>query len=412
MVVQANAETQIRIRSLDTIHGLQSGKIYDLRIFPMDQRLCFDGTEHTASYQLRCLDRTITFSHTFRKEQQYCLLLSQGDQQEFELHIYCLKEDLYQRNPYIGCMHAHSDYSDGQESPAVVAACYRRAGFDFLSITDHGMYAPSLEAVNFYSDVDLGFQIFPGEEVHAPGNKVHLINFGGNESINTYCADHKTEYLTQVENIRKTHDLPRNSAGFEYASCLWAFRKIRSVGGLSILCHPSWVEGNQYNLPAGMYRRFLEEHPFDTLELLNGGNTPWEQADQVSQWMQAGFDGHKVIVTGSDDSHGCINGEWFNICKTYVFSPTAEKEDLIQSIRDGFCVAVEQRPGQAPHFYGENRLVRFSIFLHRFYFPLHHRLCYAEGQRMLDLCMGDETVKESLSRMKGQTDALRQQFWG
>ena len=49
----------------------------------------------------------------------------------------------------------HSHYSDGQESPAYVAAACRREGLDFMALTDHGQYKPSLEAQQAFENVRL-----------------------------------------------------------------------------------------------------------------------------------------------------------------------------------------------------------------------------------------------------------------
>ena len=47
-----------------------------------------------------------------------------------------------------------------------MCANYRRDGFDFLAITDHGRYYPSLEAIEAYKNIPTGLKIFRGEEVH------------------------------------------------------------------------------------------------------------------------------------------------------------------------------------------------------------------------------------------------------
>ena len=67
-------------------------------------------------------------------------------------------------------MHCHTCRSDGKEGPAIVAANYRKSGFDFLSITDHGQYEPAQEAIRAFSDIPMSFQLFAGEEVHPPKN--------------------------------------------------------------------------------------------------------------------------------------------------------------------------------------------------------------------------------------------------
>jgi len=47
-----------------------------------------------------------------------------------------------------------------------VASSCRKIGLDFVTITDHGKYFPSIEVIDTFKDLDLDFKIFPGEEVH------------------------------------------------------------------------------------------------------------------------------------------------------------------------------------------------------------------------------------------------------
>lgn len=311
LVVEEGVETALTLSSMDCARGLHNGEDYVLEIHPMAQRLTWEGPVPTARLELHCENRQLHFTHTFRREQQYNLVLFRKgeDRPLTEQPVYCLAGDLFALTPLRGCLHCHSDYSDGLEAPMVVAACYRRAGYDFITVTDHGMYEPSLEARDLCRDLAPNFPILPGEEIHAPGNRVHIIGFGHSASVNELFRQDPEGFRREVEDLCQTEGLPETEAGFEYGASLWIFRKIRELGGVSLLCHPSWIEGHRYNIPADLYRRFLEERPFDLLELINGGNTPWEQADQVSQWCQAAFDGHFVPVVGTDDSHGAVNGQ-------------------------------------------------------------------------------------------------------
>jgi predicted metal-dependent phosphoesterase TrpH len=84
----------------------------------------------------------------------------------YSFSVYSVNDDLLSRVPYKGDMHIHTYYSDGIESPAYVASSCRKIGLDFVAITDHGKYFPSIEAIDTFKDLDLDFKIFPGEEVH------------------------------------------------------------------------------------------------------------------------------------------------------------------------------------------------------------------------------------------------------
>ena len=62
----------------------------------------------------------------------------------------------------------------------VVAIGYREAGYDFMAITDHHLYSPSIEGKEIFEKLTDKFNVFRGEEVH---NKhmgyFHIIHFDG-----------------------------------------------------------------------------------------------------------------------------------------------------------------------------------------------------------------------------------------
>ena len=82
-----------------------------------------------------------------------------------DVRIYSLYEDLYKRRALRGDLHVHTTASDGSESPELVCAGYRKAGRDFVAITDHNVYYASKEAEEKLS-FNKNFQILKGEEVH------------------------------------------------------------------------------------------------------------------------------------------------------------------------------------------------------------------------------------------------------
>ncbi|MCI5650338.1 MAG: hypothetical protein MR332_13115 [Fusicatenibacter sp.] len=186
------------------------------------------------------------------------------------LAVYSLYPDLMERIPLMGDFHAHSCRSDGRESPAFVSAMYRQHGFDFAPITDHGMYYPSQEAIDAYQNVEIDFQIYPGEEVHTPGNNVHIINFAGSFSVNElakhgtnrlWSCDPRQEWMDEVNRlVSSLPDPPKGVDKFVWASCMLIYQKIREGGGISIFCHPYWIS-DVYNVNAEMTRKICSSTP-------------------------------------------------------------------------------------------------------------------------------------------------------
>merc|ERR1712000_444133 len=115
-----------------------------------------------------------------------------------------------------------------------------------MALTDHRQYALSLEAQQAYAGIPIDLRIYPGEEVHPPDNPVHIINFGGSFSVNDLFED-RGRYQAEVDQIdQQLGTLPAGVNRYQYASCCWAFEKIRQGGGLGIFCHPYWFTGHRY----------------------------------------------------------------------------------------------------------------------------------------------------------------------
>ena len=95
-----------------------------------------------------------------------------------------MEEDLYGTLPYKGDLHIHTEHSDGKGNLCEVVSAYRQKGYDFICITDHHKYEPSVDAIKMFENVDTGLKIFPGEEVHnCDWGYFHLINFNGKYSV-------------------------------------------------------------------------------------------------------------------------------------------------------------------------------------------------------------------------------------
>lgn len=355
------------------------------------------------------------FTYQFTSEQQYVVLLQKMDNEKWltvcELRVYALDPDYFSLRPYMGDMHCHTCRSDGVEGPAIVAANYRKNGFDFLAITDHGQYEPSQEAIRTYQDVPMSFRLFAGEEVHPPKNNCHTIHFGGAYSVNEIFRKNPEQYEQEVDEIEKSLSMPDGLNTREYASLLWVYRKIRAAGGMAIMAHPCWIQEEAYHIRRDMYRYMLETHPFDALEL-TCGQTLEENQLQVSLWQQMREEQHVVPIVGSSDSHGTVNSQWFGLSKMIVLSTACEKDALIEAVKARRAVVLEQYHGESfPRVYGENRAVEFVLFLITEYMPLHDELCFEEGRLMKAYACGDQDAGEELKRIGKRTEKLFKKYW-
>ena len=417
-VVPCGRETTVHIRPLNR-HARFDKDVYYVHVIPADQRTLDVYHPDYPVLEVRPEDGCISFSYVFEHEQAYTIFAADKKVTENsrpawngvrceKFFLYAVEDDLLSLRPFKGNMHIHSFRSDGVESPEIVIAQYRRAGYDFAAITDHALYGPSLEAMEAYRDVSLNMRIFLGEEVHSPDNLIHIIHFAGDYSVNDLYRDDEPAYRAAVEENLKSMDIPEGLFAYEVAASKWVFDQIRKTNGLSILCHPNWTWYGAYNIPLRTYKYFLAHREFyDALELINGGNEPHENQLQVNAWYSFGDADTRPVAVGTDDSHGSVNGKWFDIGKTYVLSRSLDRGDLLSSIRGGLCGAVEQYHGQVARIYGRERIVRYLTFLDQEYFPLHDDLCVEEGRLMAAYVNGDHDAKGRLEACLGQIGRLQ-----
>ena len=380
--------------------------------------LCERDTRRQEALEVRRADGGLEVTFTPDREQEIILVVSSsregGPARREEFPVYALAPDLFSMRPWKGDFHIHSNRSDGRESPPYVAAACRQIGLDFMALTDHRAYQPSLDAHAAFSGLPIDLRIYPGEEVHPPDNPVHIVNFGGSFSVNALFAE-RTTYDQEIDWLAKqTNPALTDEERRQFASCAWTFEQIRRGGGIGILCHPYWIVGDAYNISEALQDALFAEGSFDALELIGGfyRHQMESNALAVARWQQERAAGRDVPVVGVSDAHGCERGELFGWYYSIVFAATLEFADLGQAIRAGQCVAVEAVEGEFPRLFGSFRLVKLAYFLLREIFPLHDELCVEEGRLMRHFAGGDTTAAGALAPLQGRVGALYDRLWG
>lgn len=402
-IVNVSKKTEITITPLDARYDFNGDTTYIIEVLPLTRNSRTFNSD-VPKIQAEVSGTKLVFDHTFDREEEYYLRIFKDENHErvTQLSVYALDDDLYARRPLKGDLHVHSCRSDGKESPEVVAANYRSAGFDFMGLTDHHKYFPSVEAINAYKDVGLGMKLFFGEEVHSPDNFVHIVHYGGNHSVNEIFQKDKDLYYREVNEIMENEEIPYCDK-FIYAAGLWEAKKIKEAGGLSIFAHPHWIS-NVYNVPDDLSRAYLTNGVFDAFEVI-GGQTANENNMQTSFYYQLRSEGCKIPIVGSSDSHGTINSGLFNKMYTIVFADKNEHESILQSIRDCFSVAVEVYDDSVNYtVHGDYRLVSYARFLIENYFAFTAQFCAEEGLLMRQYLLGFDGAGERLNSLKSRTD--------
>ena len=444
-VIPSKKKSRITVRPLGGHAEFRQGASYTVAVCPLDEGAKSEYPGRPNFFEFETApdpDGSISFEFDFFSEQQYYVRIKNEEQKfKVQLCVYAVDEDLCGRYPFKGDLHIHTHRSDGSQSPAVVCANYRKTGYDFLAITDHRRYYPSLEAIEAYKDAPLEFAIIPGEEVHMPKdyengriNDVHIVNFGGEYSVNAMISDSehikeagedktkrslfgqcpdtfsKEQWWERVDAYCETLDLPAcmdKTEKFAYGACFWIFDEIRKAEGLGIFCHPYWI-ANVFQVPPKFCDYMMEKRPFDAYEVLGGERYFEQNGFQTIQYYEDLAKGRKYPVVGSTDSHNSVNSR--GICSTIVFSPENERRALISSIKDFYSVALDTISAEM-RYVGSFRLVRYACFLDQEFFPLHDDLCHEEGRAMKDYACGDEGAKKVLSAIYGRMKAQREKYF-
>ncbi|MBO5778334.1 MAG: hypothetical protein J6R82_02070 [Clostridia bacterium] len=384
-------------------------------------------------------DGALRFRYTADTEcEHYVRIFSEG-KRKVQLPIYAVDADLACRYPLRGDLHMHTYRSDGRESPAVVCANYRKKGYDFIVITDHERYYPSLEAIAAFQGVTTALNILPGEEVHLPGTDVHIVNAGGLFSVNgllpvkanytetdgdlnarrlddsvtppeVLSLEQYTAEIDAIEARLKSGDdpIPENVNSRWYAVCLWGFEKIREAGGLGIFAHPYWIS-DLWQIPEAFTRYMMKEHPFDAFEVLGGENYYQQNGFQTALYYDEYREGRVHPIVGSTDSHGSTeHNRNSDICSTIVFAKANERGEILSAIKDRYSLAVDTISKEY-RLVGEFRLQKYGAFLMENYFPLHDRQAALDGELMYQYVIGNATNQE-VELIAARADRLMKKY--
>lgn len=437
-VIKAGEECSLTLCGLGA-HSAFSGE-YTLHIHGIG-----DGTP--GNYPDRHNDCAITvtadcegrlrFSHAFETEQEYYIRVYRGEARVTQLSLYALNGELADCIPLMGDLHMHTFRSDGREAPAFVAANYRSLGYDFMAITDHGRYYPSLEAMKAYENTEHDLCLIPGEEIHLPGNDIHIVGFGAHYSVNGLLKSSRQyietngdkarsaldvtppdaltdeQYRAEVEALADTLAIPAGIERFTYAACVWIFNNVRKAGGLGIFAHPYWIS-DMFQVPEALTEYIMQTKPFDAFEVLGGENYYEQNGFQTQKYIEDRSKGRSYPIVGSTDTHSSLpTNRNYDICRTMVFSPVNERGAIVDSIKAGRSVALDTISREV-RLVGEFRYVKYAYFLLENYFPLHDEISRWDGRLMLEYQSLPEAERgdcaADIARQAKRMQALRAKY--
>jgi len=375
------------------INGLKVDERVLIKVQPMEKY----AVKHTENYRVDEEERytyvemrsegngVYSYEYPFFDEQKFDVKIKVGEEVLLCTHVYSVCQDLAKLKAYKGDTHLHSNRSDGEGTPFEVACHYRAAGYDFIAITDHHRYAPSLEGKSAVEKWTKDFVVFKGEEVHNRDmGYFHIINFDGDFSVNDVVETQDEYVQSEVAKILAKGDIPDTVADkYDCAYRIFIAEQIQKGGGLAIMAHPYWDVYGEYHMPTATTEYLLKQGAFDALELLaaddfdgNGDNL------QIALWTDLRATGYKIPVLGASDSHSCIAPDsLFNRQFSLVF---ADGFDGIKSaIKAERSVAVLSFNDENFLAFGSFRYVKYARFLLKEYFPAYKKLTAKHAAAML-----------------------------
>lgn len=432
-VFLADREQTVTIQPLGTHAAISPGVMCAIEIQKMNRdnwkqypeisgRLCIEQPVDA--------DGCLRFTALYQGEGEFLLWIYPVGMPErrIELAVFALEEDMAGRYPYRGDLHTHTCRSDGAEAPAVVAANYRGYGYDFMAITDHRRYYPSLEAMDAWRGLS-DLTLLSGEEVHLPLNDVHYVSIGASYSINALVTPNcnqessrrslagdapepmtREAYEEMIREAAKDIPLAHESERLSFASLQWIYQHVQKGGGLGVFPHPYWV------CPVMQlheeYTRFIyRQKPFDAFEVLGGESYYAQNGFQTGFYYEMKAQGFDHPVVGSTDSHGSTeHNPNAQICSTVVFARGNTRQALMEAVKEKYSIAVDTISKEY-RLVGDFRLMKYAAFLMEHYFPLHDRACSAEGYYMNRYLAADHQTEKILLAMKGQIGRMQRRYF-
>ncbi len=436
-VVEADKESEITIKSLEGTFRFFDDTIYKITFIPqdvsdvaMDEEISLKGYDKSRNvFSVKPENGELKVKYFFSGEQEWRIRVSSDEYEKHQNHlyskykkfwtslidapktgvdlrIYSLKSDLYERRVMKGDLHLHTTESDGQESPERVAALCRKIGHDFIALTDHNVYNSSAVAKKKF-DFIKSFEIMCGEEVHnGYAGFFHMINIGSRYSVNDIYVNEPERVKNEVAELENDTQVPGGIDKREYLNRVWLYREIKKSGGYAIFPHPYWYIGHSH-VSTLMSKTIINDRLCDAFEVL-GGCTPRENNLQVALYNELRAEGCSVPIVGSTDSHSLLSEEYPNH-STLVF---VNEGDVLQSVSDGYSVAIESLPGENVRVYGKLRLASYAHFLLENYFPLHNELCSVSGLLMERFLNGDTTAKRFIMKNEEKVLDFEEEFFG
>jgi len=413
-VVLSGSEATIKMRGVRYDKKFKPGTVYKVKVFSkVDHR---DEEE----YELAADDSGfIEVSRTWGVRGEYLIDIFDPEKPDprgrpiTTEHIFAVGPELLRFKPYRGDMHIHTHYSDGKASPIYMAVRGKKLGLDFIAITDHDRYSPSIEAMEEAKGIGLDMLLLPGEEASAEEQGGHILSLCASGPVMESKGDrgkYESEIAGIIENDLREAVMVDGLDKETYAHTKWIVNRIHELGGYAFLAHPYWVSGRKFNLNRPVYDQLLKDGEIDGIELL-GDVSSEDNFLSIVKYYDEVIRGKKIPILGNSDTHHpqlSTYGRYWTI----AFAEDLDKDSIFDAIFNFRAVACERHPCGELRIIGPFELVEYSFFLEREFFPLHDRICTLQGDLYMRVLEGAAVPDEILDALKAELKKLYWKSWG
>ena len=367
----------------DTSEKEIDASLLQVRIIPMEQYDIPHTDYHINEiyrYPLKNVhkesDTVFSVTHTFNGEQRHNVRVYYDGNLLDKTYAYSVKDDLAELNCYKGDTHLHTSCSDGEGTPFEVACSYREIGCDFIVITDHHKYWPSVQGQEEVAAITDSFTVLRAEEIHNMDmGYFHIINMAGNTSVNEIIENDDAYVQHEIDNILAKRDFEGLADPRSAAFRIFVANEIRKSGGVAILPHPFWDIGEYHTQTEETIYHF-RHGDYDVLEVLAGCDRT-DNGSNLQELLRTEMvaNGIKVPVCGASDAHYAItrgNGGLFGVQFTLVFAKTPQ--DIPLALKEERGVAIKRTDDVFFHAVGRYRYAKYARFLMAEYFPEYTKL--------------------------------------
>ena len=329
-----------------------------------------------------CGDQLWCADFDFVGEQRYGVTIKAGEEISWSYYLYAVDADLGALRPFKGDTHVHTARSDGSGEPFDVACAYRAAGYDFVAITDHGRYAPSVEAQTQLAALTDRFYVMRGEEVHPKGGSYfHIVSLNADRHVSATFEEQPDYVQAEIARIVAQGDFSHLPDPYAAAYRIFIAEEIRRAGGFAVLAHPFWETDGEYNYQPVECRYHLKNGHFDALELF-GGNDDTGNGNNLLElvYHDVRGEGCRIPVVGSSDAHTtqpCCDYDHFSKQFSLIFA--TGYDDLLAAVSDGRSVAVRRESDKHFRCVGDFRYAKYARFIMAEYYPYYTTLCAAHA---------------------------------